>query len=73
MIRVLINVYIVFLIFDAILSYFPNYYRTDWGKKIKMTADFTCKHVRKHLPPDLPFDISPVIVILSLKLIELLW
>ncbi len=73
MIRALINLYILILIADVILSYLPQYRSTVWGQKIKKMADFTLSPIRRYLPPDLPFDISPLIVFLGLRMIMFLW
>lgn len=73
MIRALLNLYILILVVDTILSYLPQFRNTPWGLKIKKVADFSLAPIRKVLPPDLPFDISPIIVILLVKLIEALW
>jgi YggT family protein len=73
MIRLLIRVYIFVLIADAILSYLPQYRNTTWAQKIRMIADFTCAPIRKVLPPDLPFDFSPLIVILLLQVLVAIW
>lgn len=73
MIRALINVYIVILIIDAILSYLPQFRHHPLVVWIHKAADFTCKPIRQVLPPNLPLDISPLIVILLLKLVVALW
>lgn len=73
MIRFLIDIYIFILVSDVILSYFPQYRYKNWAMHIKKVSDFTCNPVRKLLPPDLPFDFSPMVVIIFLKLIEALW
>ena len=78
MIRAILNIYIMLLIVDAILSYFPQFNQSNWAKKIKMLADLTLNPIRKYivhkLPiQDIPIDISPIIFILILKTIEALW
>jgi len=73
MIRYLIQFYIILLIVDTILSYLPQWNDEKWVKKIHQVANFTLNPVRKLLPPDLPFDFSPLIVIVALKLVEFLW
>ena len=73
MIRALINLYILLLILNTILSYLPQFRNQAWAYNIRRAADVTCKPVRKYLPPDLPLDPSPFIVIIILKLIEALW
>lgn len=73
MIRFVINIYIYLIIFDAIMSYFPQYQGQQWAKTIKRLADYTLKPIRKMLPADLPFDFSPLIVIFLLNLVKILW
>jgi len=73
MIRLLIDLYIFILIADVILSYLPQFRYKNWAVMIKKVADYTCAPVRKIMPPDLPFDFSPMVVIALLKLIEVLW
>ncbi len=73
MIRFLINIYIFLTILDVILSYFPQVQSYPWAKKLHKTTDFTQKPIRNILPPDLPFDFSPLIVIMVLYLIMALW
>ncbi|MEI8347837.1 MAG: YggT family protein [Pseudomonadota bacterium] len=77
MIRLIINFYVLVLIVDIILSYFPQVRGQPWAIMVKKVADFTCNPVRKILPPDWSVDISPLIVIIILKfippLLSLLW
>ncbi|MBY0414453.1 MAG: YggT family protein [Bdellovibrionales bacterium] len=71
MIRFLIKLYTVLLTIDAILSFFPETNRYPWRQKLKKVCDVACSPVRKRLPPSLPFDFSPIIVIfLSYVFIE---
>ena len=73
MIRSLINLYVLVLIIDVILSYLPQFRHQPWAQFIKRAADFTCRPVRQIMPPDLPFDFSPMIVIIGLQLFKVLW
>ncbi len=72
MIRALINLYCFILIVDWILSYLPQFAHHNFVKKLHMIAEFTLKPVRKYLPQDLPLDLSPLVVILALKLFQAL-
>ena len=72
-IRTLLNLYIYALIFDAILSYFPDLSRHKWRQQLKKICDFTCNPIRKLLPPNLPFDFSPILVIFIIQLLMFLW
>ncbi|MDA9189617.1 YggT family protein [bacterium] len=69
----LLNLYILVIIIDTILSYIPKYQYKSWVLKVRALADFTQKPIRKILPRDIPFDISPLVVILAIKLIQMLW
>ena len=73
MIRLLIYIYIGIIVVDALLSYFPQYRNHPWALLVKQAADVTLKPVRKLLPPDMPVDLSPVIVILALNILMALW
>lgn len=73
MIRSLINLYVLVLIVDVILSYLPQFRNQPWARFIKKASDFTCRPIRQVMPPDLPFDFSPMIVIIGLQLFRALW
>lgn len=74
MIRTIIDIYILILIVDVILSYLPQFKSHPLAVKIKQFSDFTCAPVRRFLPKlDIPFDISPMVVIAALKILEVLW
>ncbi len=73
MIRALINIYILVLILDIILSYLPDLRHKVWARRINQMAGVTLNPIRKYLPPDMPFDFSPVIVIILLRLVMALW
>ncbi len=72
-IRTILQLYKVALIIDAILSYFPNLQGQNWRIQLKKLCDYTCNPIRKMLPPVLPLDPSPLIVILIINLFEFLW
>lgn len=72
-IRTLLKLYILALILDAIFSYFPELEKHDWRKKLRKLCDYTCDPIRKRLPPHLPFDFSPLLVILLINLLMILW
>jgi len=74
LIRTLIDIYILILIIDVILSYLPQYKSHPFSVRIKQVSDFSCGPVRRLLPKmDIPFDISPMVVIFCLKILEVLW
>jgi uncharacterized protein YggT (Ycf19 family) len=73
MIRTLLDLYSLLLIADFIISFFPSIKYQPWVRNIRKASEFTCKPVRQILPPDLPIDPSPFIVILAINLLKLLW
>jgi len=73
MIRLLIDIYVVVVILDAILSYLPQLKHHPAVITIKRIADVSLKPVRRYLPKDLPFDLAPVVVVMLLNLIKVLW
>lgn len=73
MIRFLINIYTWIVLADVVLSYVPQYQHQQWAKTINKLAGFTLNPVRKILPADLPFDFSPIIVLIILQLLPALW
>ena len=68
MIRALLRIYSLLILLDALLSFFPELSKHEWRRKLKKVCDFTLDPVRKRLPHHLPFDVSPMIVILGLYL-----
>jgi YggT family protein len=71
--RYLIEFYILLIIVDSLLSYAPEFRQQSWAKKIKQAADLSLRPIRKALPQDLPFDFSPLIVIMALNLLMLIF
>lgn len=72
MIRFVIDLYILVIVVDAVLSFLPQLRRETWVLYIRQISGYSLNPVRKilqrYLPDALPFDISPLIVILLLKL-----
>jgi uncharacterized protein YggT (Ycf19 family) len=73
MIRFFIKLYIYMLLVEALLSYFPQVRVYPWYRNMKKMCDFTLNPVRQMLPPDLPIDPSPLVVILLLNILMLIW
>lgn len=73
MIRAIIHLYILIIIADVVLSYIPQYRLRPWAQMIKKIADFSLDPVRKILPKDMAFDISPLVAIMILQIIMALW
>ncbi len=72
-IRTVLQIYSYLLIFDAIFSFFPDLMKQNWRQQHKKICDYTCNPIRKRLPPHLPFDFSPILVILLINLLMFLW
>ena len=72
-IRPLLNLFLILLVVDAVLSYIPQVRQQVWAQKLKQGADFVLNPIRKFLPKVWPVDVSPLIVIIIVKLFELLW
>lgn len=67
MIRFLLGIYIGIIIIDVILSYVPQYRNNEFAKMIRKLSEYSLGPVRRVLPNDLPFDISPLIVIILIR------
>jgi YggT family protein len=72
MIRFIIDLYILIIVIDAVLSFLPQLRQEVWVLYIRQISGYSVNPVRKllrrYIPDSLPFDISPLIVILGLKL-----
>ena len=73
LIRLFIYLYVWVIIINAVLSYFPQFKGKPWARKIKDLADITCKPIRGLMPKGLPFDFSPLVVIIALQLLVVLF
>ncbi len=73
MIRFLLDIYILIIIFDVVLSYFPRFRYDQWVMNIKKMANFSLIPARRVLPPNLSFDFSPLVVISLILLLQMLW
>ncbi len=72
-IRTLLELYMLALIVDAICSYFPQLEKHKWRRELHKICNYSCEPIRKKLPPNLPLDFSPFIVILLIQLLMFLW
>lgn len=73
MIRFLLNLYIFIIIIDSILSFMPQYKNHEYVKFVKSLANYSLNPIRKILPRDLPFDFSPLVVIILIRMIIVLF
>lgn len=73
MIRLLIDLYIFLIVVDVILSYFRQFRFHPLVLKLRKVTGVFQEPIRRYLSMDLPFDPSPIIVILLLNLLKALW
>ncbi len=73
MIRFLLSLYAFVIILDWILGYLPDYRKTQWGQFVVKLANYSLAPIRKLVPPDLPIDPSPAIVLILIQLIKAIW
>lgn len=65
----LLQLYIYIIIIDVIMSYFPQMRNQVWAQKLHQIADISLRPVRDMMPGNLPFDISPMIVIIVIQIL----
>ena len=73
MIRFLIDVYVIVLVVDAVLSFLPEFKKYQAAQLIRRLSEPSCRIARRYLPSDLGFDISNFVVIVVLKLLTFFW
>lgn len=64
-----LQLYIYVIIIDVIMSYFPQVRSQVWAQKIHQIADISLRPVRDMMPANLPFDISPMVVIIVIQIL----
>lgn len=69
MIKVLFVMFIMLTIFDSVVSFIPQYRHQVWAGQIRRIVDIPQRPIRKILPPDMPIDLSPLVVIMLFKLL----
>lgn len=69
MLHVLLQIFIYVLIFDVIMSYFPDMRRQKWAQVLHKIADAPQKPIRDMLPKDLPLDPTPMILIIGIQIL----
>ncbi len=73
MIRFFINAYVFLIVLDVIFSYLPQLKSKQWVQHINSLSNLVLNPIRRVLPPDLPFDLSPLVFIVITRLIIALW
>jgi len=69
MINAVLQIFIYLTIIDAILSYFPDLRSQNWNQQLHRIVEVPQKPIKKMLPPGIPFDPSPIIVIIVCQLL----
>lgn len=64
-----LQLYIYVIIIDVVMSYFPQVRSQVWAQKIHQIADISLRPVRDMMPANLPFDISPMVVIIVIQIL----
>lgn len=64
-----LQLYIYIIIIDILMSYFPQMKSQLWAQKIHQIAEVSLRPVREMMPGNLPFDLSPMIVIIVIQIL----
>ncbi|MDC0254607.1 YggT family protein [Bacteriovoracales bacterium] len=73
LVRLIVEAYIMVILADVVLSYLPQFNNAEWRVFIKKLADYTCKPIRSFMPQDMPFDLSPLVVMVLLQMVSSLF
>jgi YggT family protein len=68
-IHLLLQLFIYILIFDVIMSYFPQMRRQKWAEILHKIADAPQKPIREMLPQNMPLDPTPMIIIILIQML----
>lgn len=69
MIDAILQIFIYLTILDAVLSYFPELRAQKWYRELHRIVEVPQKPIKKMLPPGMPLDPSPIIVIIVCQLL----
>jgi YggT family protein len=69
MIHAILQIFIYILIFDVVMSYFPQLKHHKWARILHEIADVPQRPIRDLMPRDLPLDPTPMILILVIQFI----
>ena len=72
MLHALINIFILMVLVDAVISFVPDVkvQRHPFVQQLRKIVDVPQRPIRQLLPPNIPFDPSPLIIILVLRMLE---
>ncbi len=62
MIRFILRVYIVILLIRFIADLLPQFREHPWVMEMKKFTDFSTQPLKRFMPPDLPVDVTPIIL-----------
>jgi uncharacterized protein YggT (Ycf19 family) len=68
MIRFFLRVYIAVLVITFIVDMLPQFRDYPWVAQLKRFTGPVTEPVKKFLPPDLPIDLSPLLVGLGIEI-----
>jgi uncharacterized protein YggT (Ycf19 family) len=69
MIKLAMMIFILLTVADTIISFMPQVRSQVWASNVHRMVEFPQRPIRKILPPDMPIDVSPIVIILLLKLL----
>jgi uncharacterized protein YggT (Ycf19 family) len=69
MLNGLLQILIYLIIIDALLSYFPDVRNQDWFRPVHRFVNSLQKPIRDLLPGHMPFDPSPMILIIIIQIL----
>lgn len=69
LIHLILQLYIYVIIFDVIMSYFPQARGQKWAEILHKIADAPQKPIREMLPKDIPLDPTPMIIIILIQML----
>lgn len=69
MIHALLQLLIYIIIADVILSYFPQAQGQNWAQMLHKIADAPQKPIRDLMPQNIPFDPTPMILIILIQIL----
>jgi uncharacterized protein YggT (Ycf19 family) len=71
---IVMNVYMLVIIADTVISYLPQYKNKEWALRLSGLANYSLNPIRRILPPNgMEIDFSPLVVLVALSLIKILW
>ena len=60
----------ILIIIAAILSWIPPHSKPEWAWKIEDLAEYILRPFRKYIPTIGPIDITPIVVLILLEIVD---